>query len=87
MSEASRIWYQSFVDPVAQRPYISRLQALLDAYAAPGTRFEVHGIDPPDRTSVRSRSCAAPARPSATPSRRSAAAVRPSCSGTSRSPG
>ena len=49
MSEASRIWYQSFVDPVAQRPYISRLQALLDAYAAPGIRFEVHGINPPDR--------------------------------------
>jgi allantoin racemase len=49
MSEVSRIWYQSFVDPVAQRPYISRLQALLDAYAAPGFRFEVHGIDPPDR--------------------------------------
>ena len=27
------------------------LQALLDAYAAPGIRFEVHGIDPPDRLS------------------------------------
>jgi Asp/Glu/hydantoin racemase len=49
MSEVSRIWYQSFVDPVAQRPYISRLQALLDEYAASGIRFEVHGIDPPDR--------------------------------------
>ena len=49
MSEVPRIWYQSFVDPVAQRPYISRLQALLDTYAAPGIRFEVHGIDPPDR--------------------------------------
>jgi len=49
MSEVSRIWYQSFVDPVAQRPYFARLQALLDTYAAPGVRFEVHGIDPPDR--------------------------------------
>ena len=49
MSEVSRIWYQSFVAADAQRPYISRLQALLDEYAAPGIRFEVHGIDPPDR--------------------------------------
>ncbi len=49
MSEPSRIWYQSFVDPLAQRPYVARLQALLDEYAAPGIRFEVHGIDPPDR--------------------------------------
>ena len=49
MSEVSRIWYQSFVDPVAQRPYFTRLQALLDTYAAPDVRFEVHGIDPPDR--------------------------------------
>jgi Asp/Glu/hydantoin racemase len=49
MTETSRIWYQSFVDPVAQRPYVSRLQALLDEYAAPGIQFEVHGIDPPDR--------------------------------------
>ena len=49
MSEVSRVWYQSFVDPFAQRPYMSRLQALLDAYAGPGMRFEVHGIDPPDR--------------------------------------
>lgn len=49
MSVVARIWYQSFVDPVAQRPYISRLQALLDEYAAADVRFEVHGIDPPDR--------------------------------------
>jgi allantoin racemase len=45
----ARIWYQSFVDPVEQQPYISRLQALLDQYAAPGIHFEVHGITPPDR--------------------------------------
>ncbi|MBV8192401.1 MAG: hypothetical protein JOY64_00890 [Alphaproteobacteria bacterium] len=44
----SRIWYQSFVHPVAQAPYIERLQALLDQVAAPGMRFEVHGLDPPD---------------------------------------
>ncbi|HEX2527095.1 MAG TPA: aspartate/glutamate racemase family protein [Geminicoccus sp.] len=52
MAEArtvSRIWYQSFVDPQAQAPYITRLQAMLDHVAAPGTRFEVHGLTPPDR--------------------------------------
>jgi Asp/Glu/hydantoin racemase len=49
MTEASRIWYQSFVDPIAQHPYITRLQGLLDEYAAPGVRFDVHGINPPDR--------------------------------------
>lgn len=49
MSEVARVWYQSFVDPVAQHAYITRLQALLDEYAAPGIRFDVHGINPPDR--------------------------------------
>src|SRR5258707_3545969 len=51
MAEAprpARIWYQSFVHPVEQAPYIERLQALLDAAAGPGIRFEVHGLDPPD---------------------------------------
>ncbi len=43
-----RIWYQSFVHPVEQAPYIERLQAQLDASASPGVRFEVHGLDPPD---------------------------------------
>jgi Asp/Glu/hydantoin racemase len=43
-----RIWYQSFVHPVEQAPYIERLQALLGKVAAPGVRFEVHGLDPPD---------------------------------------
>ena len=43
-----RIWYQSFVHPVEQAPYMQRLQALLDSVAAPGVRFEVHGLDPPD---------------------------------------
>lgn len=45
----ARIWYQSFVHPVAQAPYIARLQGLLDSVAGPGVRFEVHGLDPPDR--------------------------------------
>lgn len=44
----ARIWYQSFVHPVEQAPYIQRLQALLDGVAAAGVRFEVHGLDPPD---------------------------------------
>jgi Asp/Glu/hydantoin racemase len=46
---AARIWYQSFVDPAEQAPYIGRLQAALDAAAGPGVRFEVHGLSPPDR--------------------------------------
>jgi allantoin racemase len=44
----ARIWYQSFVHPVEQAPYMERLQALLDSVAGPGIRFEVHGLDPPD---------------------------------------
>ena len=44
----ARIWYQSFVHPVEQAPYIVRLQGLLDRVAGPGIRFEVHGLDPPD---------------------------------------
>jgi Asp/Glu/hydantoin racemase len=49
LSSGARIWYQSFVHPAAQAPYIERLQAFLDKAAAPGMRFEVHGLDPPDR--------------------------------------
>lgn len=48
-SRPARIWYQSFVHPTEQAPYIDRLQAFLDRAAAPGIRFEVHGLDPPDR--------------------------------------
>jgi Asp/Glu/hydantoin racemase len=48
-SRPARIWYQSFVHPVEQAPYIERLQAFLDQVAAPDIRFEVHGLDPPDR--------------------------------------
>jgi Asp/Glu/hydantoin racemase len=46
---STRIWYQSFVHPTEQAPYIQRLQAFLDSVAADGTTFEVHGLDPPDR--------------------------------------
>ncbi len=52
MAEPSRyvrIWYQSFVHPTEQKPYIERLQAYLDKAAGPGVKFEVHGLDPPDR--------------------------------------
>jgi allantoin racemase len=51
MAESSRpekLWYQSFVHPIEQAPYIERLLAALDAAAGPGIRFEVHGLDPPD---------------------------------------
>src|SRR5580700_5247684 len=48
-SRPARIWYQSFVHPVEQAPYIERLQAYLDQVAAPDIKFEVHGLDPPDR--------------------------------------
>jgi allantoin racemase len=45
----ARIWYQSFVQPTGQKPYIERLQAFLDHAAVPSVQFEVHGLDPPDR--------------------------------------
>jgi Asp/Glu/hydantoin racemase len=48
-SGLARIWYQSFVDPVEQAPYIERLRARLQALAAPGFAVEVHGMTPPDR--------------------------------------
>jgi allantoin racemase len=48
-SRPARIWYQSFVHPTGQAPYIERLQAFLDGAASSGVRFEVHGLDPPDR--------------------------------------
>jgi len=47
-SRPARLWYQSFVHPIEQAPYIERLQAALDATAGPGMRFEVHGLNPPD---------------------------------------
>jgi Asp/Glu/hydantoin racemase len=44
----ARLWYQSFVHPIEQAPYIKRLQGLLDSVARVDFRFEVHGLDPPD---------------------------------------
>jgi len=52
MSEATpplRVWYQSFVDPVEERPYIDRLRRQLASCAAPGIRYEVSGVSPADR--------------------------------------
>jgi len=45
----ARIWYQSFVDPTEERPYIARLEEYLTGYADPYVCFKVHGISPPDR--------------------------------------
>ena len=45
-----KIWYQSFVHPVEQAPYMKRLQGLLDKVAGRGIVFEVHGLDPPDHS-------------------------------------
>lgn len=36
---ASRIWYQSFVHPFEQAPYVERLQRLLDAVADAGVAY------------------------------------------------
>lgn len=44
----ARIWYQSFVHPIDQAPYIERLQSMLASMADSKYRFEVHGLDPPD---------------------------------------
>src|SRR5258707_9862502 len=49
LSRPARLWYQSFVHPVEQASYIERLQGLLDSVSAPGIKFEVHGLDPPDQ--------------------------------------
>jgi Asp/Glu/hydantoin racemase len=45
----ARIWYQSFVDPHEQRPYVTRLEQQLASYAGPQIEYVVHGISPPDR--------------------------------------
>ena len=42
----ARIWYQSFTDPDADRPYFTRLQAYLASVASPGCQVEVLGIQP-----------------------------------------
>jgi Asp/Glu/hydantoin racemase len=44
-----RIWYQSFVDPHEQAPYLDRLRDRLKHVAASGVAIDVFGITPPDR--------------------------------------
>ena len=44
-----RIWWQSFVDPTQNAPYLERLRAYLDELADDVTSVDVHGITPPDR--------------------------------------
>jgi allantoin racemase len=45
----TRIWYQSFADPVEQSAYVERLSTRLHALAAPGVEVDVYGMTPPDR--------------------------------------
>jgi allantoin racemase len=42
----ARIWYQSFTDPDADRPYFTRLEAYLGSVASAGCQVEVFGIQP-----------------------------------------
>jgi len=86
-SRPARIWYQSFVHPTEQAPYIERLQASLDQLASIGTRFEVHGLDPPDHSFHALTEFRCAAQTIATRSRRSAPDTTPSSSATSRNPG
>lgn len=44
-----RIWWQSFVDPEQNAPYLETLDAYLREIADEGTTVEVHGIWPGDR--------------------------------------
>jgi allantoin racemase len=44
-----RVWYQSFVDPDQNAPYLERLSDYLGEIADPGTTVEVVGLSPPDR--------------------------------------
>jgi allantoin racemase len=44
-----RIWWQSFVDPTQNAPYLERLGEYLGEIADPGTEVTVHGLTPPDR--------------------------------------
>src|SRR4051794_2566429 len=49
INKPTRIWYQSFVDPQEQAPYMDRLRARLRRHAAPGVTVDVFGVTPPDR--------------------------------------
>ena len=42
----TRIWYQSFTDPDADRPYFTRLKEYLGSVASPGCQVEAFGIQP-----------------------------------------
>ncbi len=44
-----RIWYQSFTDPDADRPYFTRLERYLGSVSSPGCQVEVFGIQPDTR--------------------------------------
>ena len=44
-----RIWWQSFVDPAQNGPYLACLDRYLERAADPGTTVEVHGLTPGDR--------------------------------------
>ena len=44
-----RIWWQSFVDPTLNAPYLERLAAYLSESADDGTTVDVVGMTPPDR--------------------------------------
>jgi allantoin racemase len=44
-----RIWYQSFVDPIEQGPYIELLGARLASLSSPETVVDVYGMSPPVR--------------------------------------
>ena len=48
----TRIWYQSFTDPDADRSYFSRLEAYLGSVASQGCQVEVFGIRPGQNTST-----------------------------------
>lgn len=43
------IFWQSFVDETASRPYMIKLAAYLSSIAAPGNSVHVAGLSPPDR--------------------------------------
>lgn len=45
-----RIFWQSFVDARIGASYLERLEARLNAIAAPGTQVVVQGMSPPDRS-------------------------------------
>lgn len=44
-----RIWWQSFVDPGQNGPYLAALTAYLNEIATDGVSVDVHGLTPPDR--------------------------------------